>query len=57
MKRILLSIYLLVLALPGFVLAGAPVLPSLKDVAKKIRPAVVNLSIVKNKRILKHTCR
>ena len=38
-------------ALPLLAVAGGPALPSLKDVAKRVRPSVVNLSIVKNVKV------
>jgi serine protease Do len=48
MKHFLRTLTVFCAFLPALALAGPPVLPSLKDVAKKVRPAVVNLSVVKN---------
>jgi serine protease Do len=51
MKRCSRILAVLFTLLPVFAMAASPVLPSLKDVAKKVRPSVVNLSVVKNVKV------
>ena len=45
------AITALILALPALLVAADASLPSFKSVAKKVRPSVVNLSIVKNVKV------